>query len=851
MLSLLRWLGARHWLHHPIRTVLTLFGVSLGVAVTLSVNLIGNEILLSHRRSLEFIAGKAQLTVSAGEAGMQRDVAERIAAVQGVAHVEPLLEKVLVEPGKGPVVLLGMDFLGDDALRQVEAEAGDEEVIEDPIAFLNSTESCVVPHKFASRRHLSKGDSFELMTKLGRRRFVIRGLLKDKGPAQTFGGDVVVMYLDAAQVALELDQTITRVDLAAEPGLEPAKLKERLKHELGAGFDVDYPAARGARLEQMMTGLNQALYMMAALAVWVGVLLAYNAVEISVRQRQRELAVLRALGAERRTVVALVLLEAGVLGLLATGLGIALGIFLAQAGLASTAGTVSEVYELVRVDEVHVGLMSLAPAVVVGMLVPLIGALRPARWVAERPPVTGLTRPVEEGEDRKGERRGLVLGAVAISIGVAVFASPPAAVHAWVGQSGFGIVLLGALFFAPATVSALARGVHAVFGRRLSAEATVAVDHVIRDRRRAALNVASLVAGVTTVVTIATYVHSLTATYNGWLDNALPANVYITSGHTFGMTQNTPLDPSIGKLFKALPGVDAVLHVRMDDVEYKGRPIKVLSIEADEYARRAKPIVLQGPEPQPEPLAAGTHVLVSENLARREGLVPGSAIELKTPTGVHSFTVQSVVLDFTSDQGLIVMDREVFVRLFHDPLVDTFELYLANPTQTASVQQLIRQRWGEEYDLFVLTSTDFKAEGARILDDFFRLLYVLQFVTLLIAVLGVATTLIAAVLDRTQEVGVMRAVGSTPGQIVRIVLTEAGFIGGFSALLGAALGCFTGYLFLRSVIVATVGWSFPWRIPMGSLPGIVGAVCAAGVLAGIYPAWWSARQPTLESMRTE
>jgi putative ABC transport system permease protein len=851
MLQLLHWLSARHWLQHPIRTLLTLFGVALGVAVTLAVHLIGAEILNSHRRSLETIAGKAQLTVSAGESGLSRDVTERIAEVEGVAHVDPLLEKVLIEPGKGPVVLLGIDFLGDAALRQVEATEGDEEILEDPIAFLNSTESCVVPLSFARRRKLEKGSSFELMTSVGKRRFVIRGLLKDKGPAQTFGGDVVIQYLDAAQVALELDETITRVDLAAEPGLDPAVLKERLRRELGSGFEVDWPQARGARLEEMMAGLNQALYMMAALAVWVGVLLAYNAVEISVRQRQRELAVLRALGAERRKVVGLVLLEAGVLGLGSTLLGITMGYVMARGGLASTASTVSEVYELVRVDEVRLGLASLIPALCVGLLVPLLGALRPARWVAGRPPVTGLTRPVEEGEDRRGERLGLVLGLSVVLAGVALFASPQAKLHPWVGQAGFGIVLLGALFFAPATVSALARGTHALLGPRSSAEATVALDHVIRDRRRAALNVASLVAGVTTVVTIATYIHSLTATYTGWLDNALPANLYITSGHSFGMNHNTPLDPSIGKLFSDLPEVEAVMHVRMQDVEFRGKPIKVLSLEVDEYHRRAKPVVLQGTLPGPGALADGRRALISENIARREGLGPGSEFDLWTPSGMQRFTVEAVVLDFTSDQGLIVLDRVPFVRLFRDPLVDTFDLFLKDPEDTASVQQLIRQRWGEDYDLFVLTSTDFKAEGMRILEDFFRLLDLLQFVTLLIAVLGVATTLIAAVLDRTQEVGVMRAVGSTPGQIVRIVLTEAAFIGGFSAILGVSLGLLTGYLFLNSVVLATVGWSFPWRAPGASLPGIVGAVAAASVLAGIYPALWSARQPTLDSMRTE
>ncbi|MBI2566926.1 MAG: ABC transporter permease [Candidatus Schekmanbacteria bacterium] len=849
--ALLRWLSLRHWLQHPVRTGLTLLGVALGVSVTLAVNLIGEEILSSHERSLEHIAGKAQLVVSAGQSGMERDLADRISQVPGVAHVEPLLEKVLIEPGKGPIVLLGIDFLGDDALRDIEAEEGDAEVIEDPIAFLNSRESVVVPRSFAAARGLKKGDAFELMTKVGRRRFVIRGLLKDKGPAKTFGGDVVMMYLDAAQVALELDQAITRVDLSGDDNLEPAVLKQRLQQELGEAYDVGYPLQRGARLEEMMSGLNQALSMMAVLAIWVGVLLAYNAVEISVRQRQRELAVLRALGAGRRAIMALVLLEAFVLGAGATALGVGVGFGLARGGLASTARTVSEIYVLVKVDEVRLTLWNLLPALFVGLFVPVAGAVRPARWVANQPPVAGLTRPPEEGEDRQGVRRGLVVGALLVAAGLVAFLSPQATLDPRVGQISFGFVVLASVFLAPAAVSSLARWLYRLFGSRLGAEATIAIDHVIRDRRRAALTVASLVAGVATVVTIATYVHSMTVTYHAWLNAALPANLYITSGATIGMTQNTPLDPKIGELFSALPEVEAVLHVRMQDVDYGGRPIKVLSVEVDDYLRRARPVILAGSVPAPGSLAHAPRALVSENIARRDHLRPGSTIRLKTPTGPKDLEVLAVIMDFTSDQGLVLVDRTIFIDMFRDPLVDTFDIFLRDPRDTSRMQQTIRQRWGEMYDLFVLTSTEFKAEGLRILDDFFQLMRLLELVTLLIAVLGVATTLIAAVLDRTQEVGVMRAVGSTPRQIVRIVLTEAAFLGGFSALLGAFIGSLTGALFLKSVIVATVGWSFPWRIPLSVLPTIVIAVTAASVLAGIYPALWAARQPTLESMRTE
>ena len=540
MLTLLRWLSLRHWLGHPVRTLLTVLGVSLGVAVGLSVRLISGEILQSHRRSLEHIAGKAELTVRAGDAGMERELADRIAEVDGVGPVDPVLEKVLLEPDRGPLLLLGIDFLGDDALRNLEAVEGDEEVIEDPISFLNSTEAVVVPRSFGESRGLAKGDEFELITPAGRRTFRIEGMLEDKGAVKAFGGDVVVMFLDAAQVALDLGYTITHVDLATDGTVTPADLKVRLQAALSEEYDVEYPGTRGARLEQMMEGFQQALTLMSALAIWVGVLLAYNAVEISVRQRQKEIAILRALGAPTRGVMGQILLEAAAIGVLASLTGITLGTGLARAGLEQTAGTVSEVFAVVKVEEIQLTMVDVVGAILVGMVMPVVAAWWPALEVARLPPYLGLSRPVAQGSNPRKERRSLIVGLLLAGVGFVVFLLPAAQRRVDLGQGAFALVLFGALFFAPALVVGMAHLLQRSLGGRLSAEAVVATDHVVRDRQRAALNVASLVAGVATVITIATYIHSIKYTYDGWIESTAPADVFITAGASFGVSKTSP-----------------------------------------------------------------------------------------------------------------------------------------------------------------------------------------------------------------------------------------------------------------------------------------------------------------------
>ncbi|MBI5511956.1 MAG: ABC transporter permease [Deltaproteobacteria bacterium] len=851
ILPLLRWLSLRHWLQHPVRAGLTLTGVALGVAVTIAVDLLAGEILAANRRSLEAIAGKAQLTVTAGESGLDRVVADRIFGTPGVAHVDALLERQLIEPGRGPILLLGVDFLADAALRQIEAEGADQEVIDDPIAFLNSRSAAVVPESFATRRGLKKGDRFTLTAADGAHELEIRAVVKDRGPARAFGGDVVIMYLDAAQVALGMDDRVSRVDVGLAADAQPETVKAALEAELGPAFVVDFPLRRGARLDQMMTGLEQALFTMAALAIWVGILLAYNAIEISVRQRKNELAILRAIGTSRRAVIALVLAEAAGVGLVATALGLGLGYLFATYGLAATATTVSDVYDVVKVSEVQLLPRHVVTGLGVGLLIPLLGALRPARHVANESPVAGLTRGVEETFAAGRPWKPLVFGGLFFVAGLSLAWSPAAHTNIAVGYGAFASMLGGSVFFAPVIVSGLAQVLRRACGRRLWAEHVVALDHVVRDRRRAALNVASLVAGVATVITVATYATSFKEANQRWLASAVPADVFVTSGSKMAMTHNTPLDPALGQELGRIDGVDEVFLVRIADFDFRGRPLKLISTQMRGYEARSTPLVVEGAVSRDGPVARGAGVFVSENLAGRDNFHPGDRLTLPTPSGPATFEVEAVVVDFTSDQGVLLIDRAPYVKLFADPLVDSFELFLKPGVDPAAVQQQIRRQWGAKYDLFVLTNREFKAEAQELIEQIFALLDLLQLLTLFIAVLGVGTTLIAAVLDRTQEVGVMRAVGTTPLQVIHIVLSEAGFIGAAAAFFGTLQGALCGMVFLRTILLASIGWRLPWVLPESTYVFVFLGVSAASVVAGLYPAWWSAKQPTLEALQAE
>jgi putative ABC transport system permease protein len=853
MLALLRFVSLRHLLGAPLRTGLTVLGVAVGVATMVGVLSINGSVLAAFRSTVDAIAGKADLTVAGAQVGFEEATLEQVRAVPGVTHASGAL--VVIAPVHGApgerLYVMGVDLLDDGHFRTYEGSDRDLGGLSDDLEFLNSTDRMLVSERFAREHGLKVGYSFELVTTSGPRAFVVHALIRESGPVKAFGGAVAVMDVASAQAAFGRDRRLDRIDVAVDPAVGVEAVQARLRSALGGGFEVERPSRRGSSVATMVRSFQMGLNLGSGVALLVGVFLVYNTIAIGVVQRRREIGTLRALGASRLRIRMLFTLEALVLGGVGTALGLPLGVGLARGAIGWVSESISSLYVQVNARDVTVGPLALGLGVTLGLLGSAIAALYPAVQASGVPPVEALRRDSAQGAGAGTSLLPTVLGVGCLLLVHPVSWLPPPVENLPVGgYLSIFLVLMGTTLLAPLLLRLLWHVYRRPGEAVLGISGRLAADNFARAPGRTAVPVSALAIGVAMVVCISGFVVSFRASTHRWLDQAMPADLFITSAARTAGTRNLPLPPGLGEELAALPGVAQVDRVRVLPHDVLGLRAYVISLIPEIYEQYGRPLVLEGRLPTHEERLAG-RITISENLARRRGLEVGESFEMATPTGSRSYTVGAVIVDYNSDQGSVFLSREVYMAHFQDDRVDTFEVYLADPSRLDAVRRAISGRWGERYQLYVLSHADLRQEATALIDDAFAVTFAMEAVAVLLALLGVVNTLLAAVLDRTREIGLLRAVGAARSHILQLFVAEAAFIGLSGGLIGALAGLWMGVLVTEVVGGQATGWSFPYIFPthLAILMGSASTLCA--IVAGLYPARRAAALNVVEALAYE
>jgi putative ABC transport system permease protein len=250
-------------------------------------------------------------------------------------------------------------------------------------------------------------------------------------------------------------------------------------------------------------------------------------------------------------------------------------------------------------------------------------------------------------------------------------------------------------------------------------------------------------------------------------------------------------------------------------------------------------------------VAAGQGALVSQNFAARFGLHAGETIELPTPSGMVRFTIAGVVMDYLSQTGTVIVERETYRRLWKDRLVDGFGIELAAGASASETRARITERFAPRFDLVVLELADYLANTAAVIHRAFFPLRAIEVVTLVIGLLTLLNALLVSVAERFRELGILRANGASTGQLLRMILGEAVATGSVAALLGIAIGLYGSESWIRVHIPVAAGWIVPYVFPLAPTALAVGGALALAALAAVYPARLAARRPIVEALRAD
>ena len=741
-----------------LRNLITVLGVALGVAVVLAIRLANDGVLQSFRSSLDHVAGKSRLQVSAGEQGFDETLFPIIAGTPGVAHAVPVIEAVTPVAGFPAEVLLvlGVDVLADSSVREYR---GPTPELADPLQLLTEPNAILLTERFARAHNLSVNGSIRLLAPTGPKTFVIRGLLSDQGAARTLDGQFAVLDIAAAQLSFGKLGRLDRVDVLLDSGAHAERVAAALRRRLPPDLGVERPEARNAQVEQMLGSFQLNLFVLSLIALFVGVFLVYNTMSVSVVRQRRQIGILRGLGVSRGQILLLVATEGGLIGVLGSALGVALGVLLARGTLGAVTQTVSSLYTFVRPGELRLPSTLIFQAVLLGCGTAVISSLLPALEAA--------TVTVRETMETASLERRYHPWLVACGGFVLAFASyalaqgGPVAGRPLLGYGAALCLLLGTTLTCPAFLLVCQRALAASLrGSRLLAW-KVATGNLGRSLRRNAVTIGAMVVGLAMLVSVSTMIQSFRRTVEVWIQQTIRGDLYLSRATRLIRGADTRLPAATVEEVKRIPGVadvDGIRGLRVEDE--RGGRFLLGAGDFDVMARRGRLLFRHGDSATIlRGAKAEDRLIVSETFAERYRLREGDEVTLHPPGQTLRLRIAGVYYDYTTEGGLAVMDRSLFQKFWRDPWLTSIIIYLSPGSDPQAVRRELLRRLPTHDEIVLLSNRELKTRILEIFDQTFAITYALEVVALVVATLGILNTLIASVLERTREIGILRSVG--------------------------------------------------------------------------------------------
>ena len=829
----------KQWGAHSIRVALTTLGIALGVAVFFAIRT-GNATLLdSLHATVEKLAGKATLQITAGESGFSEKILDTVRATPGVQFAEPVIETMAQTSfaDAGTLLILGVDTTGDQQLRDYQFDRTQTQ-ISDPLVFLSQPNSILLSRAFADRHGLKVGDKLALFASDGKKEFTVQGTFKPVGVGEVFGGNIAVMDVYSAQVVFQRGRKFDRIDLMNAPGVPVEVLQQRLRAQLPPGVEVDRPEVRSQALENAVTAMRVGILITSFVALLVGVYIIFNSFTIAVNQRWKEIGILRAVGVEQGNVSRMFLSEALLMGVIGSLVGIAGGFFLSSAANRVMRGMVAAVYGVVATaSPAKLHLDQCAIAFSLGVAASVIGAWFPARGAAGLDPALALHNiEARRRESVLGWRR-MGSGLLLIAAGSALVAWTPSRLGLPVQFAFASIVLLGLTIVLPKLVLWSARILRPILNWIGGSEGALAVDAMIQTPRRSSATVGALMVGLMFVFSTASYIQSYRQMIDRWMNQVLNADLFVATSEML-RSSSYHFNEDLGRHIAALPGVDHVENVRFTAIPYQGDTAAVIAIEMNSFLERSQSAIEGADSSSVDGLLThGEGVLVSRNFARRWGVGVGNRLTLEAPAGSLQRPILGFLDDYRSEKGTIFMDRALYKKYWADDAVDFINIDLKPGVDQLAMKQQVERLTAGSFHAFVYTNAEFKRWISSLVDQFFTLNYMQLVVAVMIAILGIVNTLLISVAERQREIGIVRAIGGLRAQIRKLVLLEAVVVAFVGVIVGSVAGMLCTVFMSHTVSLVLAGYSvpfyFPWEFVLLSVPVVTVVSLAAG--------WWPAR----------
>lgn len=893
-----RLLAVRYLLQRWDRAALVVASIALGVATLVSARIL-NQCIEAAAQDTTTPGAGAELYVTNGEAGVLRSVAEdlRAADLPGVKSVQPLVfdRVTLPDLDNRVAVLVGAEvstqlLTADNPLKaKVELKA-------DPL----KPQLWALGAAFRSGDFQKAGQLWDRLPTLlvmlskpiyddwmrttgGDKPFVMRyatrnveclpvGWVEFAGdsPLAPMGKNFIGMSLGqavrvvrpapplaalggglgAAAADALFPPKVNRVDIFLEPEADRDAAAAAVARVLNHRADVRTPEMQRRGTQEVVSGLQIGVLTCSLGAMVVGLFLVYNAMAVTVAERRTDVGILRSLGATRWQVVVLFAVAAAFLGFIGAVLGVPLGVLLAELTLSQFRAELESMFLNPEASPARLSWGNAALAVLAGVATAVFAALVPAVQAANDDPAHVVRRTAggAKGVWRVAHRAACAALVLAGTAMVLLRHELPPRVG---GVGGMMTVLVGLLLAAPIFIGLVATLLQPLVRATCPFAIRLALDNLSRAPGRTGVVIGALGAGVALMFQTAGVGRSNEEPVVTWISQAVQADHFVFSGNmTAASSSNSPMPSAVGRELAALPGVEYVMCIRYYRPEYNGTVVYLIALDAREYARATRERVPTGmPDLEKFLALPGTDdVLVSENFLARHNAKVGDEITLAGPNGPVRLRITGAVRDYSWSRGTIFMDRARYAKLFGDDLIDMCHVFVKGDPPGG---EAVLERYAADRGLFLTGRDSLRKFLSELISRIYVLAAMQQIVVGVVAALGVVTALLISVLQRKRELGLLLALGATPGQVLRSVLAEAFLMGVFGTALGVLIGLPMEWYVLKVMFVDESGFNLDLLIPWKATLGIAAASITLATAAGLVPAWRAVQTRIPEALQYE
>ncbi len=837
-------------LAHKLRLALTALAIVLGVTFISGTFVLTDTLhntfttLFGHvYQNVDFqVRGQSVFTSNTGGGGAVRNnipqsIVTTVRNVPGVADAEGTVSgnnaQFVAPDGKaistGGAPTLGVSFDPDPQLSSLHVIQGTGPTTSSDVAMDAAT---------AKKYHFAVGDHVRILLPGPTQTFTITGIVRFGTADNLAGATLAAFTLPTAQRLLGDVGRVDAINVLSKPGVDKASLQHAIARALPPGVEVvtgqTVANEQTNQINQALGFFSTALLVFAFISLFVGAFTIFNTFSIIVGQRTRELALLRIVGASRRQVFRSVLLEAGLVGIVASLIGLGLGVLAALGLEALLKGFGISLPSGPLVFATRTVIVALA----VGVGVTLISAISPARRAVRIPPVAALVD--YRGDDGESSRRRIVIGTVVAVLGVAALTlglTKPAIQLVGVGAVA---VFIGIGMLAPIVARPMASVLGRPLARTLSMAGKLGRENSMRSPRRTAQTSSALMVGLALVSTIAVFGASLSKSATSSVDEAISADYIITSNSGGGAGG---ISNAVASTASRVPGVTVASTVYSGQFEFR-HSVDTLTAVSPQHL--SDTIILRMQSGAGAPALSAGQLLIDTTTANSDHLSVGSVVSVKfAQTGSTTMRIGGIY-KANALLGSFLIGDGFFLSHYSNPLPLAV---LLNTTGSTGTQSHALSNGLNAYpNLKIQTRSQFEKSQQAQVNQLLGLVYALLALAVVIAMIGIVNTLMLSVFERTHEIGLLRAVGMKRRQVRAMIRSEAVILALFGAIIGVIVGTALGTAFAASLKQQGIT---DIVIPFSNLVLFLVLAALLGLGAASWPARRAAKLDVLAAIAAE